>query len=104
MNTILTHLSIWFSIESEPLMLAALMCVFGAYVLTQLLKNIALGVFFYPVLLFSSVASIGMATDYGLIGHWNSSIVTLLAAICIGMSLSTVILLTIMAAYNRASS
>ena len=41
MNTILTHLSIWFSIESEPLMLAALMCVFGAYVLTQLLKNIA---------------------------------------------------------------
>jgi hypothetical protein len=104
MNTILYHLKLWFSIEAEPLILTAVMCLFGAYVLTQILKNVALGIAFYPVLLLSAVVSIGIGMEYGLVGYWYNSMAPLLAAICIGMSLSTLILLAIIAVYNHSAS
>jgi hypothetical protein len=102
MSDILFKLHMWFSLDSEPFMLAAVMCLFGAYVLTQLLKNVALGLVYYPVMLVSSIAAIGLGTDYGLIGHWQSSMTFVLAAICLGMSLSSVVLLSVMALCNRS--
>ena len=69
MSFIVEKLQIWFSIDSEPVMLAAVMCLLGTYVLTQLLKNVALGLLYYPVMLLSSVVAMGLATDYGFIGH-----------------------------------
>lgn len=104
MNTILYHLNLWFSIETEPLIMTAVVCLLGAYILTQILKNVTLGIAFYPVLLLSSVVSIGIGTEYGLVGYWYSSMAPLLAAICIGMSLSTLILLGGIAVFNRSAS
>jgi hypothetical protein len=104
MNTIFYHLNLWFSIDTEPLVLTAVLCLFGTYVLTQILKNVALGLAFYPVLLSSSIVMIGVGTEYGLVGYWYNSMAPLLAAICIGMSLSTLVLLAIIAVYNRSAS
>jgi hypothetical protein len=103
MSTILQHFGLWVSIDSEPIMLAAAMCVVGAYVLTQMLKNVALGVVYYPVLVISSVVCIGLGMQFGFIGHWYSSMASVLAAICIGMSLSAMILLGVMALLNRSA-
>jgi hypothetical protein len=104
MSFLFQKLQIWFSLDSEPFMLAAVMCLFGAYVLTQLLKNVALGFIYYPVMLASSVAAIGFATDYGFIGHWQSSMSLVLAAICFGMTTSSVVFLSVIALCNRSPS
>jgi hypothetical protein len=103
MSFIFQKLQIWFSLDSEPFMLAAFMCLFGAYVLTQLLKNVALGLLYYPVMLVSSIAAIGVATDYGFIGHWQSSMSFVLAAICFGMSTSSILFLSTIALFNRSA-
>jgi len=104
MSSFLHKLHVWFSLDSEPFMLAAVMCLFGAYVLTQLLKNVAVGLTYYPVMLVSSIVAIGIGTEYGLIGHWQSSMSFVLAAICLGMSLSSILLLSAIALFNRSSS
>lgn len=104
MSFIFDKLQIWFSLDSEPFMLAAVMCLFGTYVLIQLLKNVALGLLYYPVMLISSVVAIGLATDYGFIGHWQSSMSIVLAAICFGMSTSSIIFLGAMAFFNRSAA
>ena len=104
MSFILEKLQIWFSIDSEPVMLAAVMCLVGTYVLTQLLKNVALGLLYYPVMLLSSVVAMGLATDYGFIGHWQSSMSIVLAAICFGMSTSSILFLSVLALVNRSAS
>jgi hypothetical protein len=104
MSFILEKLQIWFSIDSEPVMLAAVMCLLGTYVLTQLLKNVALGLLYYPVMLLSSVVAMGLATDYGFIGHWQSSMSIVLAAICFGMSSSSILFLSVLALFNRRAS
>jgi len=39
-----------------------------------------------------------------MVGHWYGSMVAVLAAIWIGMSVSTMLLLFIIAIYNRATS
>jgi hypothetical protein len=104
MSFILEKLQVWFSIDSEPVMLAAVMCLLGTYVLTQLLKNVALGLLYYPVMLLSSVVAMGLATDYGFIGHWQSSMSIVLAAICFGMSSSSILFLSVLALFNRSAS
>jgi hypothetical protein len=104
MSFIFEKLQIWFSLDSEPFMLAAIMCLFGTYVLTQLLKNVALGLLYYPVMLVSSVVAIGLATDFGFIGHWQSSMSFVLAAICFGMSMSSIAFLSVIALLNRNAS
>jgi hypothetical protein len=104
MNGIMDHLNLWMDIDTEPFMVTAAMSLLGAYVLTQILRNAALGIAFYPVLLISSIISIGVGTQYGLVGNWYSSMVAVLAAIWIGMSASTMVLLCIIAIYNRATS
>jgi hypothetical protein len=104
MNGIMDHLNVWTDIDTEPLMVTAAMSLLGAYVLAQILRNVALGVAFYPILLVSSVISIGVGTQYGLVGDWYSSMVAVLAAIWIGMSASTMVLLCVIAIYNRATS
>jgi hypothetical protein len=101
MNRIFDQLHLWFSLDSEPFLLAALMCLFGSYVISQVLRNAAAGIFFYPLLLTSSVVAIGIGTEHGIIGHWESSMTHILAAISLGMSASTVVLLSIIALYNR---
>ena len=104
MNGIIDHLNLWMDIDMEPFMVTAAMSLLGAYVLTQILRNVALGVAFYPILLVSSVISIGVGTQYGLVGSWYSNMVPVLAAIWIGMSASTMVLLFMIAIYNRATS
>lgn len=104
MNGIMEHLNLWLDIDTEPFMVSATMSLLGAYVLTQILRNVALGIAFYPVLLASSIISIGVGTQYGMVGHWYGSMVAVLAAIWIGMSVSTMLLLFIIAIYNRATS
>ena len=104
MSFIFEKLQIWFSLDSEPFMLAAIMCLVGTYVLTQLLKNVALGLLYYPVMLVSSVVAIGLATDFGFIGHWQSSMSFVLAAICFGMSMSSIAFLSVIALLNRNAS
>jgi hypothetical protein len=101
MNKIFDQLHLWFSLDSEPFLLTSMMCMFGAYMLRQIVKNVVIAVVFYPVLLTSSVAAIGIGTEHGLIGHWQSSMVHLLAAITVGMCSSTIVLLGIIAFYNR---
>lgn len=104
MSYFLHKLAVWFSLDSEPFMLAAVMCLFGTYVLTQMLKNVALGLMYYPVMLVSSIVAIGLGTEYGFIGHWQSSMTFVLAAICFGMSMSSIVLLSVMALSNRSAS
>lgn len=104
MRWISNHLQLWFSIDTEPLVLTAFMCLLAAYVLTQILKNVALGVAFFPVLFLSSVISIGIGMEYGLVGYWYNSMVPLLAAICVGMSASTIVLLAVIGFINRSAS
>ncbi|MGH6874469.1 MAG: hypothetical protein ACREDW_05600 [Aestuariivirgaceae bacterium] len=104
MNGIIEHLNLWLDIDTEPFMVSVAMSLLAAYVLTQILRNVALGIGFYPVLLASSIISIGVGTQYGLVGNWYSSMVGVLAAIWIGMSVSTMMLLCIIAIYNRATS
>lgn len=104
MNGIMDHLHVWMDIDTEPFMITAAMSLLGAYVLTQILRNMALGLAFYPILLVSSVISIGVGTQYGLVGNWYTSMVPVLAAIWIGMSASTMVLLFVIAIYNRATS
>jgi hypothetical protein len=104
MSIFLHNLNRWLSIDSEPFILTAIMCLIGAYVMTQILKNTAMGILFYPVLLFSSVASIGIGMQLGLIGYWYNSMPLVLAAICFGMSLSAIVLLGAIAIYNRNTS
>jgi hypothetical protein len=104
MNKIFDQLHLWFSLDSEPFLLTSMMCMFGAYMIRQIVKNVAVAVFFYPVLLTSSIAAIGIGTQHGLIGHWQSSIMHLLAAITVGMCTSTIVLLSIIAVYNRNAS
>jgi hypothetical protein len=104
MSYFLHKLAVWFSLDSEPFMLAAIMCLFGAYVLTQILKNVALGLLYYPVMLVSSIVAIGIAGEYGFIGHWQSSMSFVLAAICFGMTMSSIVLLSVMAVCNRKAS
>jgi hypothetical protein len=104
MNGIIEHLNLWMDIDTEPFMVTAAMSLLGAYVLTQILRNVALGIVFYPVLLVSSIISIGVGTQYGLVGSWYSSMVPVMAAIWIGMSASTMVLLFTIAIYNRATS
>lgn len=103
MSAALQQLGLWASIDSEPFVLAAIMCLVGAYVLSQMLKNVALGIVYYPVLVISSVISIGVGMQYGFIGHWSSSMPSVLAAICIGMSSSALVLLGIIALLNRSA-
>jgi hypothetical protein len=104
MKEIMQHLNLLLDIDREPFLVSATMCLLGAYVLTQILRNAALGVVFYPILLVSSIISIGVGTQYGMVGHWYSSMVQVLAAIWIGMSVSTMVLLFVIALYNRATS
>ena len=104
MNGMIDHLNLWMDIDTEPFMVTAAMSLLGAYVLTQILRNAALGVAFYPILLVSSIISIGVGTQYGLVGSWYSNMVPVLAAIWIGMSASTMVLLFTIAIYNRATS
>lgn len=104
MNAFFHNINRWLSIDSEPFILTAILCLIGAYVMTQILKNTAMGILFYPVLLFSSVASIGIGTQLGLIGYWYTSMPLVLAAICVGMSLSAIVLLGAIAIYNRSTS
>jgi hypothetical protein len=104
MNEVVQHLNVWLDIDTEPFIISAIMSLLGAYVLTQILRNVALGVAFYPVLLASSIISIGVGTQYGLVGHWYGSMVAVLAAIWVGMSVSTMMLLFIIALYNRVVS
>jgi hypothetical protein len=80
------------------------MCVLGAYVLTQILKSVALGIAFFPVLLLSSIISVGIGMEYGFVGYWYNSMVPLLAAICVGMSVSTILLLAVIGLTNRNAS
>jgi hypothetical protein len=104
MNEVVQHLNVWLDIDTEPFIISAIMSLLGAYVLTQILRNVALGVAFFPILLASSIISIGVGTQYGLVGHWYGSMVAVLAAIWIGMSVSTMMLLFIIALYNRIAS
>jgi hypothetical protein len=54
-------------------------------------------------MLVSSIAAIGVATDYGFIGHWQSSMSFVLAAICFGMSTSSILFLSTIALFNRSA-
>jgi hypothetical protein len=42
--------------------------------------------------------------EYGFVGYWYNSMVPLLAAICVGMSVSTILLLAVIGLTNRNAS
>ena len=104
MNGIIEHLNLWMDIDTEPFMVTAAMSLLGAYAHLANFAECGPWYRFYPVLLVSSIISIGVGTQYGLVGSWYSSMVPVMAAIWIGMSASTMVLLFTIAIYNRATS
>ena len=104
MDWYMDRVVLWFDTDSETMLLAAVMCWLGAYLLKGLFDNFIVAFAYYPVLFSASIVSVGIGRELGLIGDWYNSLLMIILAIGIGMTLSASLLfLTIMTVHGVRS-
>ena len=101
MDWLVDRVVLWFDIDSETLLLAAFMCWLGAYLLKELFDNLLVALAYYPVLFSVSIISIGIGRELGLIGDWYHSLLPIILAIGLGMSLSAGLLFLAIVTVHR---
>ena len=96
------RLHVWFGLESGELIIICAMCALAVMCVKAILQNLTLAIVFYPLLVVSSIISVGLGRDYGMVGEWSHDTVPFLIASGCGMSLVTLVVLSFVAAVNRA--
>lgn len=88
MDWLMDRMALWSDLDSETLMLAGLMCWLGTYLMKELFDNLMAAFAYYPVLLVASIVSVGIGRELGLIGDWYHSLLPIILAIGLGMSIA----------------
>jgi hypothetical protein len=92
MDWLLDRLVLWFDTDNETLLLAGFMCWLGSYLMKGLFDSPLIAFAFYPVLFSVSIVTIGIGSELGLIGDWYNSLLQIIVAIGLAMSLSAALL------------
>ena len=104
MDWLIDRVVLWFDIDSETMLLVAFMCWLGAYLMKELFDNLLAGFAFYPVLFSVSIIAIGIGRELGLIGDWYNSLLPIIVAIGLGMTLSAGLLFVAIVTVHRVKN
>lgn len=91
----------WFDLESGELIIICTMCMLAVLFVKIILQNVGLAIVFYPLLVVSSVISVGLGRDFGLVGEWTHDTVKFLIASGCGMSIVALVVLFFVAVANH---